>query len=154
MHGFPLDTATTLLGDLVNVLRPTDTFDIVVFERGFEVFSPVSVPATTANLNRARLFMGSKSGGGGTRLLNGLQRAVELPGQPGPSRSIVLLTDGDIDAEADVFDYVRENLDDANFDPIRSIRDGAAVLEAATGDSIYSSNNPAARIITRIGSRD
>jgi len=115
MYGFPLDTAKKLLGDLVNVLRPTDTFNVVVFESGFEVFSPASVPATTANLNRARQFIGSKSGGGGTRLLNGLQRAVELPRQPGLSRSIVLLTDGYIDAEADVFDYVRENLDDANF---------------------------------------
>ena len=115
MSGFPLDTAKQLLGDLVNVLRPTDTFNIVVFESGFEVFSPASVAATTPNLNRARQFIGSKSGGGGTRLLNGLQRAVELPRQPGLSRSVVLLTDGYIDAEADVFDYVRDNLDDANF---------------------------------------
>jgi Ca-activated chloride channel family protein len=115
MHGFPLDTAKKLLGDLVNVLRPTDTFNIVVFESGFEIFSPASVPATRANLARGLQFIGSKSGGGGTRLLNGLQRAVELPRQPGLSRSIVLVTDGYIDAEADVFDYVRENLDDANF---------------------------------------
>jgi Ca-activated chloride channel family protein len=115
MYGFPLDTAKKLLADLVNVLRPTDTFNILVFESGFEVFSPVSVQATTPNLNRALGFIGGKSGGGGTRLLNGLQRAVALPRQPGLSRSIVVLTDGYIDAEADVFDYVRENLDDANF---------------------------------------
>jgi Ca-activated chloride channel homolog len=31
------------------------------------------------------------------------------------SRSVVLLTDGYIDAEADVFDYIREHLDDVNF---------------------------------------
>jgi Ca-activated chloride channel family protein len=115
MSGFPLDTAKKLLGDLVNVLRPTDTFNIVVFESGFEVFSPVSVPATTPNLRRGLQFIGSKSGGGGTRLLNGLQRAVELPREPGLARSVVLLTDGYIDAEADVFDYIREHLDDANF---------------------------------------
>jgi len=114
MYGFPLDTAKKLLGDLVNVLRPTDTFNILVFESGFEIFSPVSVPATTTNLRRAQEFIGSKQGGGGTRLLNGLQRAVALPREPGLSRSIVLLTDGYIDAEADVFDYVREHLDDAN----------------------------------------
>ena len=114
MSGFPLDTAKKLLGDLVNVLRPTDTFNIVVFESGFEVFSPASVPATTPNLRRALQFIGSKNGGGGTRLLNGLQRAVQLPREPGLSRSVVLLTDGYIDAEADVFDYVREHLDDVN----------------------------------------
>jgi Ca-activated chloride channel family protein len=114
MSGFPLDTAKALLGNLVNVLRPTDTFNVMVFESGFEVFSPASVPATTANLQRARQFIGSKNGGGGTRLLEGLQQAVALPRQSGLSRSIVILTDGYISAEADVFDYVRENLDDAN----------------------------------------
>ena len=31
MNGFPLDTAKKLMGDLVNVLRPTDTFNILVF---------------------------------------------------------------------------------------------------------------------------
>jgi Ca-activated chloride channel family protein len=114
MHGFPLETAKKLLGDLVNVLRPIDTFNIVVFESGFEIFAPASVPATTPNLRRAQQFIGSKEGGGGTRLLNGLQRAVQLPREPGLSRSVVLLTDGYIDAEADVFDYIREHLDDVN----------------------------------------
>ena len=115
MFGFPLDTAKKLLSDLVNVLRPTDTFNLVVFESGFEVFSPVSVPATTVNLRRGLQFIGTKNGGGGTRLLNGLQRAVQLPREPGLARSVVLLTDGYIDAEADVFDYIREHRDDANF---------------------------------------
>jgi Ca-activated chloride channel family protein len=115
MHGFPLDTAKKLLGDLVSVLKPTDTFNVVVFESGYEMFAPVSVPATRANLARGLRFIGAKDGGGGTRLLEGLKQAVALPRQPGLSRSIVLLTDGYISAEADVFDYVRENLDDANF---------------------------------------
>jgi len=65
MHGFPLDTAKALLRDLVDVLRPSDTFNVAVFESGFEVFSPVSVPATTTNLRRALQFIGSKEGGGG-----------------------------------------------------------------------------------------
>jgi len=115
MFGFPLDTAKKLLSELVNVLRPTDTFNLVVFESGFEVFSPVSVPATTVNLRRGLQFIGTKNGGGGTRLLNGLQRAVQLPREPGLARSVVILTDGYIDAEADVFDYIRAHGDDANF---------------------------------------
>ena len=40
---------------------------------------------------------------------------MAIPRQPAVSRSIVLLTDGYIEAEADVFDYVRNQLDDANF---------------------------------------
>jgi Ca-activated chloride channel family protein len=115
MNGFPLDTAKTLMGDLVRVLRPSDTFNIVVFADGFETFSSVSVPATGPNLLRALQFLGRKEGGGGTRLQAALERAVAIPRQPAVSRSIVLLTDGYIEAEAAVFDYIRGELDDANF---------------------------------------
>ena len=115
MHGFPLDTAKKLMGDLVNVLRPSDTFNIVVFADGSDTLSPVSLPATPANLTRGLQFIGQKNGGGGTRLLAALQRAVALPRQSNVSRSIVLVTDGYIEAESDVFDYVRGQVDDSNF---------------------------------------
>jgi Ca-activated chloride channel family protein len=115
MNGFPLDTGKKLMGDLVNVLRPSDTFNLVLFADGSETFSPASVPATRPNLTRALQFIGRKDGGGGTRLLAALERAVAIPRLPAVSRSIVLLTDGYIEAEMDVFDYVRNQLDDANF---------------------------------------
>jgi Ca-activated chloride channel family protein len=114
MYGFPLDTTKTLMRDLVGVLRPSDTFNVVVFADGSETFAPGSVPATSPNLARAVQFIGRKDGGGGTRLLAALQRAMSLPRQPAVSRSIVLITDGYIEAEADTFDYVREHLDDAS----------------------------------------
>ena len=110
MYGFPLDTAKKLLSDLVNVLRPTDTFNIVVFASGFEVFSPVSVPATHCQSRRARC---SSSAARTAEVARGCWmgcsarlrcRASRV------SRSVVLLTDGYIDAEADVFDYIREQL--------------------------------------------
>jgi Ca-activated chloride channel family protein len=115
MHGFPLDTAKRLMGDLVNVLRPSDTFNIVVFADGSDTLSRVSLPATRANLARGLQFIGQKNGGGGTRLLAALERAVALPRQSRVSRSVVLVTDGYIDAESDVFDYVRSQVDDVNF---------------------------------------
>jgi Ca-activated chloride channel family protein len=115
MNGFPLDTAKALMGDLVNVLRPTDTFNVVVFADGTETFSLQSVPATNANLARAVQFIGAKNGGGGTRLLAALQRAVAVPRQSHMARSVVLVTDGYIEAESEVFDYVRGQLDEVNF---------------------------------------
>jgi Ca-activated chloride channel homolog len=114
MNGFPLDTAKKLMNDLANVLRPSDTFNIVVFADGSATFSPVSVPATRPNLTRALRFIGQKKGGGGTRLLAALERAVAVPRQRDASRSIVLVTDGYIEAEADVFDYVRARRDEVN----------------------------------------
>jgi Ca-activated chloride channel family protein len=115
MNGFPLDTAKKLVGDLANVLQPSDTFNVVVFADGSATFSRVSVPATRANLSRAMQFIGQRHGGGGTRLLAALQSAVAIPRQPDVSRSVVLVTDGYIDAESDVFDYVRAHLDGVNF---------------------------------------
>jgi len=115
MNGYPLDTAKKLMGDLVSVLQPTDTFNIVVFADGSDTFSRLSVPATPANLTRALQFIGQKKGGGGTRLLAALERAVAVPRQSNVSRSVVLVSDGYIEAESDVFDYVRSQLDDVNF---------------------------------------
>jgi Ca-activated chloride channel family protein len=115
MHGFPLDTAKKLMGDLVNVLQPSDTFNIVVFADGSATFAPASVPATRANLASAVRFIGQRNGSGGTRLLAALQRAVSIPRQPDVSRSIVLVSDGYIEAESDVFDYVRGHADRNNF---------------------------------------
>jgi len=114
MHGFPLDTAKGLMSDLAKGLRASDTFNIVVFADGSDTFSPVSVPATRGNLTRALQFIGQRNGGGGTRLLAALERAVALPRQSNVSRSIVLVTDGYIEAESDVFDYVRAHADEVN----------------------------------------
>lgn len=115
MNGFPLDTAKKLMGDLAAVLRSSDAFNVVVFADGSARLAPASVPATRPNLTRALQFIGQKRGGGGTRLLNALKDAVAIQRQPGVSRSVVLITDGYIDAEAAVFDFIREQRDDLNF---------------------------------------
>src|SRR4029450_12912752 len=104
MHGFPLDTAKKLMSDLANVLRPSDTFNIVLFADGSETFSGASGPATPANPAGALRFVGRRNGGGGTRLLAALERAVAIDRQPGVSRSIVLVTDGYIGEEWGGFD--------------------------------------------------
>jgi Ca-activated chloride channel homolog len=75
----------------------------------------VSVQATRANVARALQFVGRQNGSGGTELRAALERAVGLPRQGDVARSVVLVTDGYIEAEADVFDYVRGHLDNINF---------------------------------------
>jgi Ca-activated chloride channel family protein len=114
MNGFPLDTAKRLLSDLGRGLRPADTFNIVLFASGSATMAPASLPATSENLARARAFIGPRSGAGGTELLAALRTAFDLPRQPDASRSVVLITDGYIEAEKDVFNYVRGHLDRAN----------------------------------------
>lgn len=114
MNGFPLKTAKQLMRDLAKGLRPSDTFNVVVFAFGSQTFSPSSIPATTLNLENAMDFIGPKMGAGGTELLAAIKRALAIPHQPGFSRTVVLLTDGYIEAEKNVFEYVADHLDEAN----------------------------------------
>jgi Ca-activated chloride channel family protein len=114
MHGFPLDTAKKLLTNLIHVLRPTDTFNIEVFADGSRTWAETSLPASPANLGRALAFIGPQRGGGGTELRAAMERAFSIPRREGVSRTIVLITDGYIEAEKDVFDYVRDHLDVGN----------------------------------------
>ncbi len=114
MNGFPLDTAKKLMSDLIHVLRPTDTFNVVLFADGSKTLAPESLPATNANLFRAVHFIGPQPGGGGTELLAAIKKANSIPRQPALSRTIVLLTDGYIDAEKDCFAYIRDHLDQTN----------------------------------------
>jgi Ca-activated chloride channel family protein len=114
MNGYPIDTAKTLMRDLANVLKPTDTFNVVVFADGSQTFSPSSIPATARNLQSAFQFIGPKRGSGGTELLAAIKRALAIPHQAGVARTVVLLTDGYIDTEQHVFDYIRDHLDETN----------------------------------------
>ena len=115
MSGYPLDVSKALLKDLIEPLRPTDHFNVVLFASGSSVLSPESLPASSENVERALGVIDRQGGGGGTRLGAALLRAMQLP-RPSEqtSRSIVIATDGYITVEAEVFDLIRGNLGDAN----------------------------------------
>lgn len=114
MNGFPLDTAKKLLTNLIHVLRPTDTFNVEVFADGSRTWAETSLPASPENLRDALRFIGPQRGGGGTELRAAMERAFAIPRREGVARTIVLITDGYIEAEKDVFDYVRDHLDVGN----------------------------------------
>lgn len=114
MHGFPLDTAKALIRDLAGGLRPTDSFDVILFSGAHRTLSPRSIPATRENVRRATALVDAEQGGGGTELLPALREAMALPRTAGTSRSFVVVTDGGIAEEKAMFQYVRDHLGDAN----------------------------------------
>jgi Ca-activated chloride channel family protein len=115
MMGFPLNTSKALLRDLIGHLRPTDKFDVLLFSGGSELLAPNSLPATPENIARAVSLIDRQQGGGGTELLAAMRRAMAIPGDDDArSRSILLITDGYIGAEREVFTGIRENLGRAN----------------------------------------
>jgi Ca-activated chloride channel family protein len=114
MTGFPLDTSKQLLRDLIGQLRPTDLFNVVLFAGDSSVLAPRSLPASQEHIAAATRLIDEQRGGGGTELLAALQQAMSIPRDENISRSIVLVTDGFISAESDVFEYIRQNLDRCN----------------------------------------
>jgi Ca-activated chloride channel family protein len=114
MHGFPLATAKSLLRELVQRLRPGDTFNVIPFAGGSSLLAPQSVPASEDNIAAAIRFIDRQTGGGGTELLPALRRALALPADPGRARTFAVITDGYVSIEKEAFDLVRANLGNAN----------------------------------------
>jgi len=115
MRGFPLDTAKDLLKALMADLRPTDTFNVLFFSGGSKLLSEKPLTATPANIDGAVKMIERMEGGGGTELLPALQRAMALPAmEKGVSRSFIVVTDGYISGERELFEYIRANLGNAN----------------------------------------
>ncbi len=114
MHGFPLDTAKKILSDLLGNLNPGDVFNVLLFAGDSKVLSPVSLVASRENRERALGFLGNEQGGGGTELGQALQRGLALPMTEGFSRTMLVITDGFIQAEKETFQLIRENLHKSN----------------------------------------
>ncbi len=114
MHGFPLDTAKAMLQRLIGGLRPSDSFNVLLFSGSNRMLAPQSVPATQANIDRALATLGQTAGGGGTELIPALRRVYAEPKAPDVARTIVVVTDGYVTVEQEAFALVRKHLDQAN----------------------------------------
>ena len=114
MHGFPLDTAKSLMQKLLSGLKPHESFNILFFSGGSSALSPEPLAATLDNIQRALTAMLSYSGGGGTELIAALKSAYGMPRQSDTARSIVVVTDGYINAERDAYDLIAKNLNSTN----------------------------------------
>lgn len=114
MHGFPLSISKKLLSHLIGNLRTTDTFNVLLFSGGNSVMAEESLPATSANIQRAISLIDRQQGGGGTELLPALKRALSLKKEDGFSRTVIIVTDGYVSVEEEAFDLIRNNLGNAN----------------------------------------
>lgn len=115
MSGYPLETAKTLIRDLVSHLRECDTFNLILFANDSIQFSEESVPAKQKYIRSALELIDEQKGGGGTALAPALTDAVSIPKEDNTARSIVVITDGYISNEMDIFDLIDQNMDTASF---------------------------------------
>jgi len=114
MHGFPLDTAKEVIRNLIGNLKPSETFNVILFSGGSRVLAPSSLAANSENVARALAVIDRETGGGGTELESALRTAIGLPRSGFVSRSIVVVTDGYIAEERGAFELIHKNLNNTN----------------------------------------
>lgn len=114
MDGYPIRTAKELMNNLLSSLKPTDLFNITLFEYGSKSVFSKSVPCTPSNISKALSLMMKQQGSGGTNLYAALNKAIKAEPAENYSRSMVVVTDGYISAERDVFELIKKNLGETN----------------------------------------
>lgn len=115
MSGFPLETAKGLIYNLVSGLRETDCFNLILFSGTSLKMSDRSVPATQENISKAACLIKEQTGTGGTELAEALEDALDTPAMPNVSRNIVIISDGYISGEKEIFKIVNDHMDQADF---------------------------------------
>lgn len=110
MEGTSIQQARGALLQALDRLRPNDRFGILAFSSGYQEFSPETLTATSENLEAARRYVKHLEAGGGTEMLPALEHLMQKPEAHGYLRHIILLTDGDLGNEEQIFSALRSNL--------------------------------------------
>jgi Ca-activated chloride channel family protein len=110
MSGTSIEQAREALLQALDRLRPSDRFGILAFCHSYKEFSAEPLFASPDNVARARDYVRNLEAGGGTEMLPALLHLMRKPQIPGTLRHIVLLTDGDLGNEEQIFAALRHDL--------------------------------------------
>ena len=110
MEGTSITQARAALLQALNRLRPGDRFGILAFNHTYFEFSPEPLAATDSNVESARNFVRNLHAGGGTEMLPALLHVMQKPQAEGFLRHIILMTDGDLGNEEQIFTALNREL--------------------------------------------
>ncbi|MFK5890030.1 MAG: VIT domain-containing protein [Flavobacteriaceae bacterium] len=115
MSGYPMDVSKKIMRNLVNNLRPQDRFNVLVFAGTSGWLANESLSATAENIDKAINFIDTQNGSGSTQIISALKKALSFPRKyENMSRSFVIVTDGYVNVEKEVFDLIKNNNNHAN----------------------------------------
>ena len=106
MSGLPLNASKAFMREVLQNLRPTDTFRIIRFSESATEFSRVPLPATPENIRDGIRYTNSLQGSGGTIMAEGIKQALSVPVPKGTLRLVSFLTDGYIGNEHEVLKLI------------------------------------------------
>jgi len=103
MNGQPLAAVKRAVRRAFQSMSEEDRFMLINFADTASSFRDELLPATPENLASAEQYLNALPAGGGTNQMVGIRRALTLPPEEGRLRAVLLMTDGYIGNEAQIF---------------------------------------------------
>lgn len=99
-------------------LRPTDSFELIVFNDSASAFFGSPVPATAESVGIARQYLQKVEARGGTEMADAVKLALDGSHHHEKLRQVIFLTDGAVGNEKQLFDLINKRLGDSRLFPI------------------------------------
>jgi Ca-activated chloride channel family protein len=109
MSGFPVEKAKETMMLALGGLNPHDTFNLITFSGDTHILFPEPVPATPANVSKARQFLASREGNGGTEMMKAIRAALDPSDSARHVRVVCFMTDGQVGDDFEIIDEVRKH---------------------------------------------
>lgn len=109
-EGLPLDMAKDAMTAAFDGMGPKDRFSLIQFADDSAVFSPEAVSGSAQNIADGRAWVERLTAGGGTRMIEGVYQAFDMPDDPARERYVIFLTDGLIGNEQQVLASVEDSM--------------------------------------------
>ena len=114
MMGASMIQASKALTQAINRLKPTDRFNIIDFDSKFDPLFDSAMPAIKMNKKHGVRFANNLAASGGTEPLEAIKFAFDSRDSQSDNylRQIIFLTDGQVGNEDEIFEIVRQKIDE------------------------------------------
>jgi Ca-activated chloride channel family protein len=102
MSGKPIEQSKAAIRYALKNMRPDDTFNVVRFAGQSEQLAPRALHAHGENVNAALRYIEQTQAGGGTMMIEGIRKSLQVTPDPDRLRFVAFLTDGYIGNEAEI----------------------------------------------------
>ncbi|HYG80619.1 MAG TPA: VIT domain-containing protein [Pyrinomonadaceae bacterium] len=109
MSGFPIEKAKEAMKLALEGLHPRDTFNLITFSGDTHILFPKPVQATQENLAKAQAFLASRSGSGGTEMMQAIKAALDPSDAQDHIRIVCFMTDGHVGNDLAIISEVQKH---------------------------------------------
>ena len=118
MGGSSIKQAKKALSYAINQLNHNDKFNVIAFSSDSHAMSEYSLDATNHNKAYALDWVNALNAGGGTNMGPALEKALGIESQKPWLRQVVFITDGAVSNEAELMNYIEQQLLDSRLHTI------------------------------------